>query len=520
MMKKTTVMDTARAYKKNATGNILGELQLGGRFVLLDLALLATAILLILTDAKVLFFHVVFILLTFGAFYWQFRAFAVRAALWVTLTTVVVLTTILAGATQTEEIIEIPLLCTILVLVFAIARQRAQAEESLRETNEELESRVVARTAELTHVNAELIQEITRHKQTEESLRESEERYRRLVELSFEAIAIHASPPCAVQGGTPGRSQGKLLYVNPPGVKLLGALSLEDLIGQPILEFVHPDYSDLVQARLQQVGEERKGMPLVEVKLIRLDGKSVVVEIASVPITFQGQPAVHTVIHDITARKRAETARARERARIARDLHASLGHSLAYLHLKLDELASGDALGENAGVRQALAQMRDVANQAYEVVRRMLAASLPSNSTDLTTALLSEARSIGQRGKFKVQCTSKGQPRALSPVVQQQLLYLFQEALVNIEKHADARQVDIDLVWTEEALTISLSDDGRGFEADVPPSNGHFGLAIIQDRAHEINGRLQLSSSPDTGTELILRLPLDPATQPHALYES
>lgn len=505
MMKKTTVTDTARASKKNAAGNIWGELQLGGRFVPLDLALLATAVLLILTDAKVLYFHVVFILLTFGAFYWKFRAFAVRAGLWVTLATIVVLTTILAGGTQAEEIIEIPLLSTILVLVFAIARQRAQAEESLRETNEALESRVLARTAELTGVNAELIQEVARHKQTEETLRESEERYRRLVELSFEAIAIHR--------------QGKLLYVNPPGVKLLGVLSSEDLIGQPVLEFVHPDYSDLVQARLQQLGEEGVGVPLVEVKLIRLDGTGVDVEVASVPITFQGQPAVHTVIRDITARKRAETERARERARIARDLHASLGHSLAFLHLKLDELASSDALGENAGVRQAMVQMRDVANQAYEVVRGMLAASLPSNATDLTTALLSEARSIGRRGKFKVHCTSKGQPRALSPVVQQQLLYLLQEALVNVEKHADARQVDINLVWTEEALTITLSDDGCGFEADVLPSNGHFGLALMQARAHEINGRIQLSSSPDTGTELTLRLPLDPAPQPHAVYE-
>ncbi len=269
----------------------------------------------------------------------------------------------------------------------------------------------------------------------------------------------------------------------------------------------------MVQRRVQQVGEEGKGVPLVEEMLVRLDGTSVDVEVASVPITYQGRPAVQSVVHDISARRRAETERERERARLARDLHDSLGHSLGYLHLKLDALAGARALSENLEVRRELAQMRDVTNEAYEVVRGMLAASLPHTSTDLATALLVQARSVGQRGKFKVQVTSEGQPRTLSPIVQQQLLYLFQEALVNVEKHAYARQVDINVEWGEDTLTISFSDDGKGFDPDDIRADGHFGLAIMQERAQEINGQLTLSSCPDSGTELVLRLPLDTASQ-------
>jgi PAS domain S-box-containing protein len=375
---------------------------------------------------------------------------------------------------------------------------RKQAEEARRRANEELESRVVSRTAELTRVNVELVREITQRQQAEETLRESEERYRQLVELSFEAIAIH--------------SQGEIRYANPPVVNLLGAASAKELVGKPIRDLIHPDYWNQAQARMQQVSQEGKGAPLIEAKLIRLDGSSVDVEVVSIPIIYLGQPAVQSVIHDITARKQAETAREKERARIARDLHDSLGHSLAYLHLKLDDLASQDTL-EKPQRRLDLARMRDVANEAYELVRSMLAASLPTYSSDLATALLVPARAAGRRGNFKVQITSQGQPRPLPPIVQQQSLYVLQEALANVEKHASARQVDIGLVWSEETLTITLADDGQGFDARRIQSDGHFGLAIMQARAQEINGRLSLTSRPGAGTKLTLRIPLLPDSQ-------
>jgi PAS domain S-box-containing protein len=316
------------------------------------------------------------------------------------------------------------------------------------------------------------------------------------VELSFEAIIIHVN--------------SELVHVNPAAAGLLGAASPEELVGRPIRDFVHPDHWKAVQAWVQQVGEERKGGPLVEETLIRLDGSIVSVQAASVPINFQGQPAVQTVIHDITERKQAEAEREKERARIARDLHDSLGHSLGYVHLKLDRLAGDSTLGEIGKVKQELAQMRDVINKAYEVVRGMLAASRPSNLTDFTAALLAQARTVGQRGNFKVQLTSEGQPGSLTPIVQQQVLFLFREALINVERHANAQQVDISLLWAERSLTITLEDDGCGFEMAAQQPNGHYGLRIMQERTEQINGYLTLDSRPGAGTQVVLRLPLTP----------
>jgi two-component system sensor histidine kinase UhpB len=205
--------------------------------------------------------------------------------------------------------------------------------------------------------------------------------------------------------------------------------------------------------------------------------------------------------------------RERERMRIARDLHDTLGHSLGYLHLNLDELAESDALAEHDQVRKRLARLRDVANEGYELVRGMLAASLSSDASVLATALLVQARAAGQRAGFKVQLTSQGQSRFLSPIVHQQLLYLFQEALNNVEKHAGARRVTMDLAWGTDSLAISLADDGQGFDPAGVLSGAHFGLVIMQERAREINGQLGITSCPDMGTRLVLRLPLDPPVQ-------
>jgi PAS domain S-box-containing protein len=374
-----------------------------------------------------------------------------------------------------------------------------RAQEALRRANEELEDRVLRRTAQLTNVNAELVREIAQRKEMEETLRESEERYRRLVELSFEGISIHRN--------------GILLYANPYATKLAGATSPDEVIGKPLRDFVRPDDWSEVEARLPQVEAGIESAPPVEQKLVRLDGTTVDVEVLSVPITYQGQPAVQSVIRDLSARKQAEIEREKERARIARDLHDSLGHSIAYLHLKLDQLAGQRTVAKNQDVRRDLARLRDVANEAYALVRGMLASTLPTYSTDFATALLVEARAIGRRGNFRVDLTSQGSSRPISPVVQQQLLYLLKEALVNVEKHAGACHVNIKLAWSEDNLTITLADDGKGFDLNAAQTDQHFGLVIMRDRARETNVQLKLNSSPDAGTELVLQLPLLPTSR-------
>jgi diguanylate cyclase (GGDEF)-like protein/PAS domain S-box-containing protein len=134
-------------------------------------------------------------------------------------------------------------------------------------------------------------QDITERKRAEEALRESEERYRRLVEMSPDGIAIH--------------SEGKVVFANPSALRTMRASRPEDLIGRPVLELVHPDYHATVRRRLE-ILKRGEAVPFIEEKMLRLDGTPVEVEGQAMPFTYDDKPAVQVVMRDISGRKRAE----------------------------------------------------------------------------------------------------------------------------------------------------------------------------------------------------------------------
>lgn len=448
----------------------------------IDLAIVLTLILLSVSDAKIFYFHLIFIILTVGAFYWQFQAFVVRTVVTISAVVVAMFNFVWMGNLPVEELVEIPLLTTILILVFAIAWQRAKAEDALWKINEELEQRVYTRTAALS-------KEITEREKAERILIESEERYRQLVQLSFEAIAIH--------------TEAELVYLNPAGKRLLGIAGADELGHKAFLNFIHPDSLETVGARLQLVRETNQGAPLTEEKFMRADGAHVDVEIVTIPIVYQGRAALQTVIRDITVRKQMEQIRMAERVNIARDLHDSLGQSLGYLHLKLDELAGLEITQSSA---KQLRHLCDVANNAYEQVRNLLAALRSTNTSLLTAVLRAKAQLVSQQAHFQVQVINRGQEVTLPPVFQQQILLLCSEALANVTKHAHAHHVRLELHWTPEILTITIEDDGCGFDLSAPRLPHSYGLRIMQERAIEMGGVLSIHSQCQVGTKLTLQV--------------
>lgn len=130
-------------------------------------------------------------------------------------------------------------------------------------------------------------------KQSEEALRESEERYRNLVELLPDGVAIH--------------QEGHFVFVNQAGADLLGAQDPEQLLGHDITAFIHPDYQETVSKRIRRKSEYER-VSFLEQKFVRLDGTPVDVEVAGTGFVHRGVPAVLTVFRDITERKRTEAA--------------------------------------------------------------------------------------------------------------------------------------------------------------------------------------------------------------------
>lgn len=147
-----------------------------------------------------------------------------------------------------------------------------------------------------------VIRDVTEQKVAEAALIESEERYRRLVELSPEAIIVH--------------SDGKFVYVNPAAQRLWGASGPEELIGKRVLDRIHPDSRDIVTRRIREIEELGSSTPLNEQKHIKLNGDVIDVEVIGMPFLFRGQPAVQSVIRDITDRRRGREALRQTEARL------------------------------------------------------------------------------------------------------------------------------------------------------------------------------------------------------------
>jgi len=172
--------------------------------------------------------------------------------------------------------------------------------------------------------------DITERKQAEGALKESEEHYRRLFDLSPDAIAVH--------------SAGRIALVNKAALDLMGAKHPEELIGKPMMDFVHPDFRPLVIERTRQQIVQGSVVPSIEEKFIRLDGTTVDVDVTAAPIHYQDTPASLVIIRDIAERKRAQ---ALQEAVFRIAVAAEKTKSLEDLYPQIHEIVSSVMPAEN-----------------------------------------------------------------------------------------------------------------------------------------------------------------------------
>ncbi len=155
--------------------------------------------------------------------------------------------------------------------------------------------------------------DITERKQMEEALRESEEHYRSLVELSPDAIIV--------------ASQGKYVFANSAGMNLLGVLSPDQILGKPVMDFIHPDYHEIVAERLGKAIERGITPPTLEERFRRIDGTEIDVEVRAAPLVYQCKPAMQVVVRDISERKQMEKAQ-HELERMKTEFISNISHEL------------------------------------------------------------------------------------------------------------------------------------------------------------------------------------------------
>src|ERR1044072_7466883 len=201
----------------------------------------------------------------------------------------------------------------------------------------------------------------------EQALKESEERYRRLVELSPDAIVVH--------------QEGKFTYLNPAAVNLWGAATAKELIGKSIFQVVHPDYRNHVTERVDYIQRFHKPTPLVEQKCLRLDGSEIDVEVTGLPFTLDGKDAVLSVFRDVPEKKQAREALRKAEKRLRTVV------SSASLILFATDKNGVFTLSEGEGLKSLSLQPGELVGQsAFEIY-----ADSPQVGENLRRALRGEA---------------------------------------------------------------------------------------------------------------------------------
>ncbi len=193
------------------------------------------------------------------------------------------------------------------------------------------------------------------------------------------------------------------------------------------------------------------------------------------------------------AAQATELATVKERNRLARELHDSLGHYLTVIHVQLQ--AAESQLGRDADrARQALATAMRLTHDGLEDVRRSVAALRASpmdrgSLSDAIATLVSELLSSGIEARLSVH----GVPRPLSPAVELALFRAAQEALTNVHKHARARHAEVTLDYGPGSVSLRVADDGRG----APVDHGlGFGLLGVRERVALVGGELTIKRAP------------------------
>jgi signal transduction histidine kinase len=197
-----------------------------------------------------------------------------------------------------------------------------------------------------------------------------------------------------------------------------------------------------------------------------------------------------------------------ERRSFSRDLHDTLGQNLAFLRMKLDHFATNGALQSTEDSRAELVEMRSIADESLALVRGMLTVLKPDAQGHLEKLICDYSQIVASRENILIDIQCEGKPRQIDSQIENQILYIYREALNNIVRHAQASQVEVVLNWSERDLMINIHDNGNGFNPQQVDSASHFGLTIMKERTEMLKGKFELDTASNTGTWIKIWLPI------------
>ena len=355
-----------------------------------------------------------------------------------------------------------------------------------------------------------IMADITEGKQAEEALRATNQTLRTL---------IYASP-LAIVGLDP---EGNVEMWNPAAERIFG-WSEEEVLGN-FLPFIPEDKYEEFCA-LREVVLQGGVSTGVELCRRKKDGSPIYISLSTAPIRdAEGNiTGIIGIMADITERKRVEeeraqllrrlvTAQEEEQRRLSRELHDQMGQSIAALMLGLKSLDGSVHLQSSENDR--LHQLQGLTNQLARDVHHLASSLRPTALDDLglDTALSNYVEEWAERSKIAVDFHSNGLLKhRLPPQVETTVYRIVQEALTNVLKHAQARNVSIIVANRRNRVVAIVEDNGCGFDIEAmmnkPISERRLGLLGMKERVSLVGGDLDIESTPGAGTTVRVHIPI------------
>jgi PAS domain S-box-containing protein len=359
--------------------------------------------------------------------------------------------------------------------------------------------------------------DMTERKRAEEVLRQSEKRFRRLVEVMPVAVYV-----CD--------TSGIIQHYNHRAVELWGR---EPRLGDtaqrycgswhlyaPDGTFVPHDKSKM--AEVLRTGAEARDLEMV---IQRPDGSCITVLVNIVPLRNGDGELIGAMncFQDITERKRAQTAlqhsfgqlralagrlqtvREEERKRVARELHDQLGQTLTALKIELSSLIKGLPADKE---RRSASVLRLI-DQTIQSVRRISNDLRPGVLDDLglTAAVEWATREFQSRTGTDCRLDLPEDDIVTDRELATSLFRILQESLTNVARHANATQVAVRLTRDDGSMTLEVHDDGKGIGEEQLSDRSSLGILGMRERALLLGGELAISGAPGEGTTIKVRVP-------------
>ncbi len=334
---------------------------------------------------------------------------------------------------------------------------------------------------------------MTRHIETQtKELKSREERLSHFYKATSDGIVLHRA--------------GKPILINK---------ALQDLTGFSIDELMKMDVSEIIT--------KKNKLPTVssfEARVIKKSNSTFPAEIQESVIDYKNAKINACVIRDITKRKQIEKAlenerkkrlsavfdgQEHERQRLSRELHDGLGQGLIALSLMVENSSSENP----ANADKRFSAIKNNLNGLISEVRQISGNLMPPVLTELglATGIKQLCRNMNANAGVSINFDSQGQYDKIDNKTSTYLYRIAQEAITNSIKHANATEVNVQLLEHVKSISLIIEDDGGGFDSDNLPTETGNGIYNMRERIKILNGQIEIVSKDKEGTLINTRVP-------------